>query len=379
MTKKNQTASITVNTSIFSDALKFVRIAADNKAAIPTLAHVLFRAANGRLSMTATDLTVSAEQILDVDGDSSAAIALPAEKLAQYAEKLVNYDDVVRISFDTDSARLACGKTKATVRGITADKYPEIPVAPPSDDCLPAGQLMEAIKLTSFAAAKDDDFGGIRNVFLTADKDGFSCVATDGHRLSLVRYNAPTGIEQKLEMLIPGGAAKTLLRMLSLENSEEQVFLSRNGDNTYHFRTRERAVTAQKLDNKFPDFQRIVDQAQPHIAVIRTEALQHALRRAAVFGDHKVPVVLLELEEKSLVMHSHNGVPGETQEDLEIEYDGPEMTLALNAKYLDDFLSRCETESIEIGIKDATSMLRIRPVDDEPNREWAYYLMPMRI
>ena len=83
---------------------------------------------------------------------------------------------------------------------------------------------------------------------------------------------------------------------------------------------------------------------------------------------------------------------GDAQETLNLDYDGPEMAIGFNARYLLDFLSVVESPSVQLGLDpqregDPTGDQKVDPgdkpgelrPDPEGDFTYRYVVMPMHL
>jgi DNA polymerase-3 subunit beta len=67
---------------------------------------------------------------------------------------------------------------------------------------------------------------------------------------------------------------------------------------------------------------------------------------------------------------------GENQSDIETNYEGSEeRTIACNAKFLLDMLTRSDCEYVEISMNEELKPIRLRP---EGKEEFTYIVMPFK-
>jgi DNA polymerase-3 subunit beta len=67
---------------------------------------------------------------------------------------------------------------------------------------------------------------------------------------------------------------------------------------------------------------------------------------------------------------------GSAEEELEASYDGIELEIGFNARYLLDILQQIEGDAARFGMMDAASPTVVRDVADASS---VYVLMPMRV
>jgi len=67
---------------------------------------------------------------------------------------------------------------------------------------------------------------------------------------------------------------------------------------------------------------------------------------------------------------------GEAREELEVEYQGPEISIGFNARYLIDILLAQNEATVQLILKDNLSPGLVRPVADA---DFFAVVMPMRL
>ena len=111
--------------------------------------------------------------------------------------------------------------------------------------------------------------------------------------------------------------------------------------------------------------------------VIGVEALAAALRRVSVVSSERTRGVKLRIESGKLEVSSTNPDLGEASETLAVEYDGEEVTIGFNARYVLDALAVLPADSeVEVGFDDEVSPGVLR---SEGDADFVYVVMPMRL
>ena len=72
-----------------------------------------------------------------------------------------------------------------------------------------------------------------------------------------------------------------------------------------------------------------------------------------------------------------NAEQDEVEEDVEVNYEGDDLEIGFNIRYLIDFLNVIPTEEIKFTFLDANSSAKVEGVGDA--RDSVYVIMPMRI
>jgi DNA polymerase-3 subunit beta len=106
------------------------------------------------------------------------------------------------------------------------------------------------------------------------------------------------------------------------------------------------------------------------------EPLKQALARTAILSNEKYRGLRFRLSNGLLHLQAHNPEQDEAEEEIEVEYDGPEMTIGFNVGYLLDVLNVLDGEEVEMAVIDSNSSSLITQKDTEESR---YVVMPMRL
>ena len=77
-----------------------------------------------------------------------------------------------------------------------------------------------------------------------------------------------------------------------------------------------------------------------------------------------------------MTLLSDNPDLGKAREEVEIEYEGGELIIAFNAKYLQEILSTLNADRIEMALNEALSPGIFR---EHENEDYLFVVMPMRI
>jgi DNA polymerase-3 subunit beta len=109
---------------------------------------------------------------------------------------------------------------------------------------------------------------------------------------------------------------------------------------------------------------------------VSAENLVRALRRVALLSAEHSRAVKVELGEGKLQLSARTPDLGEAQEELDVDYDGPSVSIGFNARYLLDCLGALGAKEVRLGLRDAGSPVEVRPTDDLDSLA---VVMPMRL
>ena len=106
-------------------AVNTVKSVVSQKTALPILSHILMEADKDTLKLTATDLKVSIECVVDCTVEESGALTVSSQRLSMILGELPDEDVSMELK-DTSIVDLNCGLVDAKLFSISPDEYPPV-------------------------------------------------------------------------------------------------------------------------------------------------------------------------------------------------------------------------------------------------------------
>jgi DNA polymerase-3 subunit beta len=345
----------------------------ERRQTLPILANVLIVIRQDRMSMTATDLEVELTTHTTVEADSEGEFTLPARKLLDIIKALPD-QAIVTLEVDGSKAVLKSGRGRYTLGMLPAQDYPSIdPVKASETLTLPVGVVKRLIEKTHFAMAQQDVRYYLNGLLVEIRANRVRTVATDGHRLALcdADFDVDSSIDQ--QVILPRKAVIELGRLL--DDSEE---LANFEISNSHLRVTlaDSSFTSKLIDGRFPDYERVMPNGTTSIMAADKATLKQALARTAILSNEKYRGIRFRLSEGLLHLQAHNPEQDEAEEEVEVGYSGPEMTIGFNVGYLLDVLGILDGDDVEIAVIDSNSSCLITQKGSTESR---YVVMPMRL
>jgi DNA polymerase-3 subunit beta len=255
-------------------------------------------------------------------------------------------------------------------------EYPTIPDVPEAGDyALPLDLFQLMLDRVAFAITKDDPKFQLNGALVKLLPGEIEIAATDGHRLAMVRANAPEGVPPFEQQLFPRKLLAEFARF-----GDEQVRLSA-GDNHLGFLMGERTLVSRIVELRFPQYERVIVRDNPNRARVDRKDLLASLRRVSLMAHEKAHGVRFRFDaggELTLVSIGYDR--GSAEETLNVTFQGDGLEIALNAAYLIDVLQVLECGTVELQLRDSNTQCVVVPVDDDSRlEEYIYVLMPMRL
>jgi len=363
-----------VDKSTLWEKLQTVLGVVPQRTTFPILTNVLLEAKKDHLKLAATDLDISIVTGMPVEVTERGEITLPGRKLGEIVRELPE----VPISFSVanSQATFKCDKGVFKLTGIERGEYPELPELDRGRSLSLDGEsLNRAVEKTSFAAASDEMRPALSGVLWQIRERDMRMVATDGHRLALLKLINILDKPFSLEITVPPKALNQLGRLtggkqpIEVRLEESKIGFYFNGN----------VITARLVEGTFPDYEQVIPKDNDKVARLEREPFISALRRVAVFSNPDTHLTKLSFDRDSLQLHTHTPEFGEAREEIPCRCQGEKIEIGYNASYLLDVLTRIDSEEVVVSLKDPLSAGTISPSEQKEAEELLYLLMPIRM
>jgi DNA polymerase-3 subunit beta len=363
----------------------------EKRATIPILANLLLETTPQGLQLGASDLEVTIRGVATATVVKEGSVTLPASKLHEIARSLPEAEVKFKL-MDRNQVAITCERTKYRISGQPRDEFPGFPEIDEEKGIkLPGDVLNRMIERVAFAITTEDPRYSLNGALFLIEAGKLTLVATDGHRLAFVSRPmdivSPNG---DLQVIVPRKALGEVSKMTADLGPDDSVTFGKS-ENQVFFVVGEHKLTSNLLEGNFPRYENVMPEACDIEVKVPTEDLSHAVRRVSLLASDRygrsVSVVLgkgkLDLSSKTEM--------GEAQETLAVDYDGEEVNIGFNARYILDYLNVVGSDAVQLGLSPSKSAesgggkveagdkpgeFRPEPSDE---MEYRYIVMPMHI
>ncbi len=369
---------LTIERAVLMKSLGHVQNVVERRTTIPILSNVRMDAGDGFLRLTATDMDISFNEKVAAEVVTAGVTTASAHMLYDIVRKLPDGAQVNLEVGDGDQLSLISGHSRFSLPLLAAEEFPVMTEGELTHHfSLPAANLRRLIDKTRFAISTEETRYYLNGIYLHAAKgdDGpvLRAVATDGHRLSRVDAPLPDGAADMPGVIVPRKTVNELRKLIDEVDDEISVSVS---DAKIRFSFGDVVLLSKLIDGSFPDYERVIPSGNDKTVQISGKALSEAVDRVATISTDKTRSVKLALDRNRLVISANSPDSGSASEDLEVEYDGPELQIGFNSRYLLDVTERIDGDKIQFVMADSVSPTILR---DSGDSVALYVLMPMRV
>jgi len=304
----------------------------------PILENVKLEAVPERVTLMATDLEMGIR--IDVPGfeiDARGAVLLPIKRVGPILRE--SSDEKLHVESDGTKARIYSQQSEFQLPTQNPDEFPTVsPFQEEKYHQLPARFFRELLHRTVCAADTESSHYALGGVLVELSADEIIGVGTDGRRLA--RQHGPAEAiagHQTLETtVIPSRAVQLMERALA--DNEENVQLAAR-ENDVLLKSQRTTIYARLVEGRYPKWRDVYPDCSDMYKVELTVGPFHsAVRQAAIVTSEEHRGIDFIFGDGKVVLSGHGAELGESRVELPIAYDGPEVPVKLDPRFMSDFL-----------------------------------------
>lgn len=368
-----------IERNIFLKGLNLIQGIIEKKKTLPILSNVLIEAINDKITLTATDLEIGITSEYNSQVINNGKITVSAKKLFEIVKELPN-NNIILESKENDWIELKCGNAKFNIVALSSDEYPFINNTTPTNKFKITAKLLKIMIEKTFNSISNDESkynlnGSYLHKVDINNQKYIRIVSTDGHRLSLFQNEFNFENNQMLNdgVIIPRKGIIELKKITDNYDDDLDIYFI---DNSMIVKNPETTLIMRLINGNFPDYNRVIPKNLNNFAKINTDTFLHTLKRISILANEKSRGVNIILNKNKLEITSSNPEFGDATDFIDINYNGPEISVGFNSKYLLDVLNNISTKSIKFYISDNISPCLI--MSDESN-DYQTVIMPMKL
>lgn len=366
------------STALFSHLQAISRVI-NSKNSLPILDCFLIELQDGTLSMTASDNETTLSTSIEVsDYEEDGRFAVSSKTLLEALKEIPEQP----LSFQINSSNLEITvqyqNGKYSLMGQSADEYPQASELNEGavQVVMGADILTTGINRSLFATADDELRPVMNGIYFDITTEDITLVASDGHKLVRNKTYAAHG-EEKAAFILPKKPANLLKNLLPKEQGDVQIgFDDRNAT----FTLENYRMVCRLIEGRYPNYNSVIPQNNPHKAIIDRASFISALRRVSVFSSQASSLIKLSLSENMMKISAQDiDFSTSAEESLICQYDGNAMSIGFKSSFLIDILNNIASQNVIIELADPSRAGVVVPEEQEENEDLLMLLMPMML
>ena len=363
---------IIVNGTDLSNAVMKVSKAISVKTTNPVLEGIKLSVKGDNLTLTATDMEIAIEKTIRADTLMEGRTVVPGKIFAEFVKKLENEDQVEIVLESDNKLKIVYGDSEVYLSVLSADEFPSIEkMTAENAFSLLQKDFKEIINKTVFSCSTDESRPILKGCLFEVTDSELTCVAIHGFRLAVAKKKLKQAFST-FEVVVPARALNEICRLL--DNDEQEITFI-NERNKFMVEVDDTILVTRLLEGNFVNYKQIIPTEFITTVKVARNSLLSSLERATVVAKEAKNLVKLDIKEKYINV-SANSESGNVNENVIINMEGKDLSIAFNAKYLCDALKAAGDEFVNIYLNGPISPCVIKPFSGE---EYLYLILPIRI
>lgn len=343
---------------------------------LPILDNFLFEINDGNLTVSASDLETTMRTSMEVDAKEDGKICIPAKLLLDVLKTLPDQPCTFTVDKDKLTVEIAYDNGKSKMVGFNGDEFPKVPALENSNSIKVSGEIVaSAINKTLFATGVDDLRPVMSGVFCEFSPESITFVATDAHKL--VRYTrTDSQASGSSSFILP----KKPLNLLKANlKGDEEVLLEYNDSNAI-FTFNDVVLICRLIDGKYPNYEAVIPKENPNVLTIDRLQFLGSIKRVSIFANKTTHQIKLKLAGSELSLSAEDiDFSNEANERLTCNYDGDDMEIGFNSRFLMEMLNNLESPEVKLEMSEPSRAGLLKPTVSGDSEDILMLVMPVML
>ena len=350
----------------------------NKKNTLPILSNILIEAEHNSLTLSSTDMDVSIKETISCNIVEPGSTTLNAQIMFDIIKKLPDTSEVEFISNDSKILTIRSNVSKFSLSCLPKDDFPIIDTKSEGKKLNIKSQIIfKLIDKTKFAISNEETRYFLNGLYFNISSNENSStlifVGTDGHRLATHSHNYDQLINEVPGVIIPKKTINELSKLLSDNLDDIEIDIS---SNKIIFYIDNLILISKLIDGNFPDYSRVIPKNNNKELTVNRLDLLSAVDRVSTIANEKSPSIKFKLLKNIINLSTINNENSTATEDIEVKYEGNEIEIGFNARYIMDILDNLEGDEIKLFFNDNSTPIIAK---EYSSSELIYVLMPMRV
>ena len=342
-----------------------------SKSMLPILSHLCLEADKDGIRIIGSDLDMWISSYLPGQVSEEGATTVPGRRFSNLIRELPG-EEIALETDESNKTKITCLRSKVKMMGMSREEFPARPdLGKTIEITVSQKDFKRLIRMTAYAISQDETRYVLSGLNLILAGGKITAVATDGRRLSLAYCEVDLPPDTNQQAILPAKIVHELSRVLG----DEGDLKIKVGSNQAAFELGRLSITSRLISGKFPNYEQVIPkESKEKIKLPRLELLA-ITRRAKLSTSEKSNSIKFNFKPGVLEVTSFTPEVGDSQEELNIEYQGDPLEIAFNPQYVIDVLKAAEEEEevlMELLDSNSPGVIRI-------DESFTCIIMPMKL
>ena len=325
--------------------VSIVSKAVPSRTTMPILNCILIDASANEIKLTANDMELGIETVIEGEIVERGIIALDAKFFSEIVRKLPD-NDVVIESDDTFQTTITCEKAKFNIVGKSGEDFSYLPYIEKNESIsISQFTLKDVVRQTIFSIADNDTNKLMTGELFEINENRLRVVSLDGHRISIRNIELKESYSP-LKVVVPGKTLQEISKILTGEAEDMvDIFFA---DNHILFEFDETKVVSRLIEGEYFHIdQMLSSDYDTKVKINKREFLSCIVRATLLIREGDKKPIILNIQDGSLQLKINSFV-GSMNEEIEIEKEGKDLLIGFNPKFFIDALRVIDDEEVTL-------------------------------
>lgn len=344
--------------------------AVPSKTTMSILECILVDTRNGEIKLTANDMELGIETVIDGEIIEKGMIALDARIFSEIVRKLPD-NDITITTNDSYMTTITCEKAKFNIIGKPGDDFSFLPEIERNDSVMVSQfTLKEVVRQTIFSIADNENNRLMTGELFEISNDTLKVVSLDGHRISIRKITLKNSYADK-KVVVPGKTLSEVSKILSGDMDKDvNIYFT---DRHILFEFDRTIVVSRLIEGEYFNIDQMLSSDYETKVRINKKELLDCIDRATLLvkeGDKKP--IIINIMDGSMELKM-NSTMGSMDEEIDISKEGKDLMIGFNPKFLIDSLRVIDDEEVDLYMVNPKAPCFIRNAEES----YIYVILPV--
>ena len=375
--KKEDLMKFIVNSTALLRELQKLNGVISSNNTLPILDNFLFDINSNNMTIIASDLETTMMSTISVEADVDGKITIPARILIDTLKTFSNQPLTFIVNTETFGIEMSSEMGNYKLAGQNANEFPKTPKLNGSSITTIKGDILaNAINKTLFASGNDELRPVMSGMFCELSTEQITFVATDAHKL-VKHTRTDISSDKTASFILP----KKPLTILKNNISDDADIKLEFNDTNALFTFNNITIICRLIDGKYPNYETVIPKENPNKLTIETASLLSSIKRVSIYANKTTHQIRLKIAGSELQITSEDlDFANKAEERLSCQYEGTDMEIGFNSKFVIDMLNNIGAEQISLEMSAPNRAGIILPLDGlEEGEKTLMLVMPVML
>lgn len=368
-----------VNRLEFLKRVKIVEKAISENKIRPIISYVYMETLeDNKVLFCGTNLELTITTTMEAEIKKAGKAVFQHNLVEEYLKEIK--DEIITLNIKEDILTIETLDSSSEFTLMNAEEFPKLQEENLKDEeyefKMNKNQLTTNLEKVKFSASMSNDNLSINCIRVELEEGKSRFITTDTYRLTYLE-DENSEIKSRLNVSIPINTVDALLKLFKSGNEEKIEFSLKNKQ--LYFKLEDISIISRVIDLPFPNYRTILEASGYNKKLeIDREEFEKMLKRIQIFVKNNSESkfgAIFDLKNDQLEIKGV-GELAKATEITKINYQGDDLKISLNVKFLLEFIQSTDKERVMLEFTSSNSAVRTRNVGES---NYTYIVMPLAL